>query len=173
LPQFKFTPALNRIPGCGKALLLPSIWPLSVISLEPFARIAYVNLRTKGFQERGGISSLRSDSSSQQGTAYTTLGINVAKTLSRLEKMVTTLRGSVGWRHAFGEMTPVSTFAFANGSSFATATAGVPIARNGITLAGGVDAHVLGAATLGIYYQRQILHNIADHGIRANLSWKF
>jgi subtilase-type serine protease len=144
--------------------------PLNVISLEPFARLAYVNLRTKSFQERGGISSLRSDSS-QQGTAYTTLGINVAKTLSRLEKMVTTLRGSLGWRHAFGEMTPVSTFAFANGSSFATA--GVPIARNGIALAGGVDAHVLGAATLGIYYQGQILHNIADHGIRANLSWKF
>jgi len=95
----------------------------------------------------------------------------VAKTLSRLEKMVTTLRGSVGWRHAFGEMMPVSTFAFANGSSFATA--GVPIARNGIVLAGGVDAHVLGAATVGIYYQRQILHNIADHGVRANFNWRF
>ncbi len=95
----------------------------------------------------------------------------MAKTLSRLEKIVITLRGSVGWRHAFGEMTPVSTFAFVNGSSFATA--GVPIAPNGITLAGGVDAYVLGAATLGIYYQGQILHNIADHGIRANLNWKF
>ncbi|ABB74781.1 Outer membrane autotransporter barrel [Nitrosospira multiformis ATCC 25196] len=144
--------------------------PLNFISLEPFARLAYINLRTKGFQERGGISSLRSGSS-QQDTAYTTLGINVAKTLSRLEKIVTTLRGSIGWRHAMGEMTPVSTFAFANGSSFATT--GVPIARNGIVLTGGVDAHVFGTATLGIYYQGQILHNIADHGVRANLSWKF
>ena len=144
--------------------------PLDAVSIEPFARLAYVNLRTKGFQERGGASSLRSNSS-QQDTAYTTLGVNIAKTLSRLEKMVTTLRGTFGWRHAFGEMTPVSTFAFADGASFATA--GLPIARNGIVLAGGMDAHVLGAATLGIYYQGQILHNIADHGVRANLSWKF
>jgi len=68
-------------------------------------------------------------------------------------------------------MMPVSTFAFANGSSFATA--GVPIARNGIVLAGGVDTYVLGAATLVIYYQGQILHNIADHGVRANFNWRF
>ena len=144
--------------------------PLDIISVEPFARLAYINMHTKGFQERGGTSSLRSDSN-QQDAAYTTLGVNAAKTLSRLERMVTILRGTIGWRHAFGEMTPVSTLAFAGGSSFATA--GVPIVRNGIVLAGGVDAHVLNAGTLGIYYQGQILHNIADHGVRANFSWKF
>src|SRR5688500_8862922 len=144
--------------------------PTQLVSLEPFARIAYVNMSTKPFQERGGASRLHSDRN-KQDTTYTTLGVNLAKTFSRSERMTTTLRGMIGWRHAFGELMPVSTFTFPAGPTFSTA--GVPIARNGIVLAGGLDAHVLKAATLGIYYQGQILHNIADHGVRANLTWRF
>jgi outer membrane autotransporter protein len=81
------------------------------------------------------------------------------------------LRGSLGWRHAFGEMTPISSFALPGGSSFTTA--GVPIAGNAIVMVAGMDVNIIKAATFGIYYNGQVLHNIVDNGVRANLSWKF
>jgi outer membrane autotransporter protein len=144
--------------------------PFDMVSLEPFARIAYVNLDANSFQERGGPAALRSPKDNQ-GTAYTTVGLNAAKTFSSPDRMTTTLRGTLGWRHAFGDRTPLSTFAFAGGSSFATA--GVPIAGDAIVISGGLDVNIIKAATLGIYYNGQVLHHIVDNGVRANLSWKF
>ena len=138
--------------------------------LEPFARIAYVNLDANSFQERGGPAALRSPKDNQ-GTAYTTVGLHAAKTFSSADRMTTTFRGTLGWRHAFGDRTPLSTFAFAGSSSFATA--GVPIAGDAIVISGGLDVNIIKAATLGIYYNGQVLHHIVDNGVRANLSWKF
>ncbi len=144
--------------------------PFTIISLEPFGRIAYVNLDANSFQERGGLAALRSKKDNQ-GAAYTTVGLNAAKIFSSSDRMTTTLRGSLGWRHAFGEMTPFSSFALPGGSSFTTA--GVPIAGNAIVMVAGMDVNIIKAATFGIYYNGQVLHNIVDNGVRANLSWKF
>jgi hypothetical protein len=36
-----------------------------------------------------------------------------------------------------------------------------------------MDVNIIKAATFGIYYNGQVLHNIVDNGVRANLSWKF
>ncbi|WP_159462722.1 autotransporter outer membrane beta-barrel domain-containing protein [Nitrosovibrio sp. Nv4] len=144
--------------------------PFDAISLEPFARVAYVNLDANSYQERGGPAALRSPKDNQ-GTAYTTVGLNAAKTFSSIGRMTTTLRGMLGWRHAFGDRTPLSTFAFTGGSSFATA--GVPIAGDAVVMSAGLDMHIIKTATLGIYYNGQVLHNIVDNGVRANLSWKF
>lgn len=144
--------------------------PVKAVSLEPFARVAYVNLDTRAFREQGGAASL-SSARDNQGTIYTTLGMHAAKTFSRLGRFVATLRGTLGWRHALHERRPVSRFAFADGASFDTS--GLAIPRNAIVMAAGLDAHVSGAATLGVYYHGQILHNIVDNGVRANLTWRF
>ena len=143
---------------------------MQAISLEPFARVSYVNLDTRAFRELGGAASL-SSAGDNQGTIYTALGMHAAKTFSRLGRFVATLRGTLGWRHALHERRPVSRFAFAGGASFDTA--GLAIPRNAIVMAAGMDAHVSGAATLGVYYHGQILHNIVDNGVRANLTWRF
>ncbi|WP_025039889.1 autotransporter domain-containing protein [Nitrosospira briensis] len=144
--------------------------PFTTISLEPFGRIAYVNLDANSFQERGGPAALRSKKDNQ-GAAYTTVGLNAAKVFSSSDRVSTTLRGSLGWRHAFGEMTPISSFALPGGSSFTTA--GVPIAGDAVVMVAGMDVNIVKAATFGIYYNGQVLRNIVDNGVRANLSWKF
>jgi outer membrane autotransporter protein len=144
--------------------------PFKAISLEPFARIAYVNLDANSFQEHGGPATLRSRKDNQ-GTAYTTVGLNAAKTFPGSDRMTTTVRGSLGWRHAFGELTPLSSFAFADSSSFITA--GVPIAGNAVVITAGLDVNIMKTATLGVYYNGQVLQNIVDNGARANLSWRF
>lgn len=144
--------------------------PVKAISLEPFARLAYVNLDTRAFREEGGAASL-SSARDNQGTIYTTLGVHAAKTFSRSERFAATLRGTIGWRHALHERRPVSHFAFAGGASFDTA--GLAVAHNAVVMAAGLDAHVHGSATVGVYYHGQVLHNVVDNGVRANLTWRF
>lgn len=102
---------------------------------------------------------------------YTTAGLNAAKTFSSPGGSVTTVRGMIGWRHALGNLTPISTFAFDGGSPFSIA--GLPIVGDAMVLAGGLDAKITKAATLGIYYSGQVLNNILDNGVRANFSWRF
>jgi len=54
-----------------------------------------------------------------------------------------TARGTVGWRHAFGDATPLSTFAFAGGDAFPIA--GVPIAEDAVLIEGGIDIDLAAA----------------------------
>lgn len=99
-----------------------------------------------------------------QGTAYATVGLNAAKMFPGSDRMATTVRGSLGWRHAFGELTPLSSFAFADSSSFITAS--VPIAGNAVVIAAGLDVNIMKMATLDVYCNRQVLHNIFHNGVR-------
>ncbi|MEO8992016.1 MAG: autotransporter domain-containing protein, partial [Nitrosospira sp.] len=98
-------------------------------------------------------------------------GLNALKTFFVYDRFLTTMRGTLGWRHALGNLTPLSTFAFDTGSSFVIA--GVPIAGDAMVMAGGVDTNFTKDATLGIYYNGQVFNNILDNGVRANFSWRF
>ncbi|MEP7456114.1 autotransporter domain-containing protein [Phyllobacterium sp. SB3] len=91
-------------------------------TLEPFAGIAYINLRTDGYDE-DGIAGLHGDGNTTDVT-YTTLGLR-ASTAVELGSMTGSLNGMLGWRHAFGDTEPLATHAF-NGSN-AFAVTGTPI----------------------------------------------
>jgi outer membrane autotransporter protein len=95
---------------------------------EPFANLAYVNLSTDSFTERGGAAALHSNSIST-GVTFTTLGLRASNDLA-LGATNATVHGTLGWRHAFGDTPPLATFAFVGGSPFTVA--GVPIAREGL-----------------------------------------
>jgi outer membrane autotransporter protein len=134
---------------------------------EPFANLAYVNFSTDGFAEQGGAAALRNISNST-GVAFTTLGVHVSTDVD-LGPMTATLRSTVGWRHAFGDTTPLSTFA--GGSPFTVA--GVPIARDAFVLDAGLDVAVARNATLGVSYGGQFGGSAIDQSIRANFNVKF
>jgi outer membrane autotransporter protein len=140
-------------------------------SFEPFANLAYVSLHTDGFSEKGGSAALTSTGQTTDAT-FTTLGIR-ASTAFDLGGTKATARGMVGWRHAFGDTTPLATpaFAFAAGSPFSIA--GVPIAKNAAILEAGLDFAVSDNATLGVSYAGQFGSHTHDNGVKANLSVKF
>ena len=144
--------------------------PTPFVSLEPFVRAAYVHFNAKGFGERGGSASLQSNSS-KEGVTYTTVGLNALKTFLVYNRFPTTMKGTLGWRHALGNLTPLSTFAFDTGSSFVIG--GMPIAGDAMVMAAGMDTNITEAATLSIYYNGQVFNNIVDNGLRANFSWRF
>ncbi|CAN7500901.1 autotransporter domain-containing protein [Bosea sp. LjRoot90] len=142
---------------------------LGRVALEPFAGLAYVVLRSDGFSERGGAAAL-SGTSDDTSLGYATLGLRAA-TSGRIAGMDVTLRGGLGWRHAFGDVDPKTALAFAGGTPFTIA--GLPIARNAALVEAGLDMAIGANVTLGASYTAQLADDAQDHAFKANLAVRF
>ncbi|MEP9399949.1 autotransporter domain-containing protein [Mesorhizobium sp. KR2-14] len=136
---------------------------------EPFANLAQVNLHANGFAENGGAAAL----SGRRGTTdvtFTTLGLRAEHKLG-LGTVDATLRGLVGWRHAFGDTTPTATLAFSAGDAFAIA--GAPIARDSAVAEAGLDLKLTPDSSFGLSYIGQFASGARDNGFNANLAVRF
>jgi outer membrane autotransporter protein len=142
---------------------------MGAASFEPFANLAYVSLHTDGFTEKGGVAALHVRGGTTD-TTFTTLGIHLSSAFD-LGGMKATARGTLGWRHAFGEVTPLSTHAFAGGDPFDIA--GVPIAKDAALVEAGLDLNLTEAATLGVAYQGQFGSRAVQNGFNARLAIRF
>ncbi|MBU3078858.1 autotransporter domain-containing protein [Sphingomonas sp. XMGL2] len=138
-------------------------------AFEPFASLAYVSLRTKGFTEQGGAAAVKAGSQTTDAT-FSTLGLRAAGGFD-LGGMQATARGALGWRHAFGEVVPVSVQSFTAGDAFTVA--GVPITRNAATVEAGLDFALSPSATLGLSYQGQMASGASQHSGRVGLAVRF
>ncbi|MER9137988.1 autotransporter outer membrane beta-barrel domain-containing protein [Mesorhizobium sp. M0830] len=137
--------------------------------VEPFANLAYVSVHTDGFTETGGAAALTSAGSTTDAT-FTTLGLRASTDLG-LGQIKATARGMLGWRHAFGDDTPASSFAFAGGDLFTIA--GVPVARDAAVVVAGLDLNMSANATLGLSYTGQFGGGTVDQGAKVNLGLRF
>jgi outer membrane autotransporter protein len=126
-------------------------------------------LHTNGFTEQGAAAALTTPSGTTNVT-FTTLGVKGEKAYT-LYGCKTTMRATLGWRHAFGDTTPLSTFAFAGGNAFTIA--GVPIARDAASVDAGIDVALSRAATLGVSYSGQFARRSTDYGVQAKLTLAF
>lgn len=136
---------------------------------EPIAGLAYVNLHTDSFTEKGGAAALTSQSSDIDAT-FTTIGLRTSSSFA-LATMNASMRGMLGWRHAFGDTTPFAANAFAGGETFVIA--GVPIAKDAAILEAGIDLAVSSNATLGVSYSGQIANDTREHGFKADFTMNF
>jgi outer membrane autotransporter protein len=139
--------------------------------LEPFANLAHVTLHTDGFTERGGAAAL-AGRSGNESTTFATLGLRVSSRGFELGGMKASATGSLGWRHAFGDVTPYSALRFA-GAGNAFGIAGVPIAKDAAALDAGLEFSIGKNATLGLSYNGQFGSGLRDHGGRVDLRMKF
>jgi outer membrane autotransporter protein len=136
---------------------------------EPFANFAYVNLSTDGFTEQGGAAALMAAANTVDET-FATLGLR-AETDINLGSANATLRGMLGWRHAFGD-TPTSQMSFASGGDSFT-IAGVPLARNAFMLDAEVDFTLNENTRLGFSYGGQFSSDVQDHLAKVSLNMRF
>jgi uncharacterized protein with beta-barrel porin domain len=83
-----------------------------------------------------------------------------------------TLRGMVGWRHAFGDVDPSALLAFSDGASAFTVS-GTPIDRNALVAEANLDWQATRDISLGIAYVGQIGDRAQDHALKGNFIWKF
>jgi outer membrane autotransporter protein len=136
---------------------------------EPFVNLSHVNVSSDGFTERGGAASLTSASSSS-GVTFSTLGVRASTLLSSGGTDVTA-RGSLGWRHAFGDTSPTTEAAFGGSSAFEMT--GTPVAKSVGVIEAGLDFKLSNTATLGVTYGGQFGSGLKEHSARVQLHVAF
>jgi len=105
-----------------------------------------------------------------QDLATTTLGVRAEARIS--QDMPLTLRGLLGWRHAFGDVNPSTLLVFSGGASSFN-VAGIPVDRDALVAEAGLDWRIDEEMTLGVSYSGQIGERAQDHAVKGNLSWRF
>ncbi|TIS49354.1 MAG: autotransporter domain-containing protein [Mesorhizobium sp.] len=138
-------------------------------AFEPFANLSYASLHTDAYSESGGAGALHAKRQTTQAT-FTTLGLR-ASTGFDLSGMRATAHGTVGWRHAYGDTIPLSTFTF--GGSDAFAIEGVPIARDVAVVEAAIDLNLTDDAVFGVTYSGQLASGAQDHAFGARVGVKF
>jgi outer membrane autotransporter protein len=139
-------------------------------TFSPFAGLALVSRHTDAFEETGGdVAALSTDDSSSQN-AFTTLGVRFSTPLN-FGEMTGTLHGQVGWQHALRDVDTSMTLVTATSASFESA--GVPIAKDALTLEAGLDFAVSDDATVTAAYSGQLAEASSSHGIKLGFDVKF
>ncbi|MFJ3483579.1 autotransporter-associated beta strand repeat-containing protein [Pseudomonas sp. NPDC090202] len=147
------------------------------VSLEPFAGLAYVNYDSDQAKEKGkgatadsGAARLKADS--DQDITFSTVGVRAGKRITLNNGSEITPRGSIGWRHAFGETKPDADLTFVDGGA-SFSTQGVPIARDAAVVEAGLDFKISENSKLGIGYSGQLSSENKDHAMTINFSMGF
>lgn len=138
-------------------------------SFEPFANLSHVRLRTNDFTEQGGNAALSVEKDTTN-TTFTTLGLRASAPLA-LGETSAKLTGTLGWRHAYGDVTPTSTQAFTGSSAFSVD--GVAIAKDVAIIGAGFEVDLSKISTLGINYSGQYGNGAKQNGFNATLNVKF
>lgn len=148
-------------------LALPVAW--AGAALEPFAGVALVNVSTGAFTETGGVAALTSGGNSDLVT-YTSLGLRgtVPWTLGALRGAT---HASLAWQHAFGDVTPQATFAFAGAQPFTVA--GTPVAEDAALVEAGLDMALSAALTLSVTYAGQLAQDAQENLLKGGFTLRF
>ena len=160
--------------GAGEAQAFGEIGygvALGKLAAEPFAGLAYVHLSTTRFTEAGGVSAL-TGAGDGDDTGYSTLGARVAANYFLRSGMALTPRASLAWQHAFGDVTPAASLAFAS-TGIAFATAGLPLARDAALAEAGLDLRIHPRAAVGISYFGELANGAQDHSVKGSFVWRF
>jgi len=134
-------------------------------TLEPFANLAYINLETDGFREQGGAAALSANGNTDDVT-LTTLGLRWSADIGNAD-LPATFSGMLGWRHAIGDLTPSSRFAFSSGSPFVIE--GVSLPRDTAVLEASLTAQISKTARVKLSYSGEFAHSFAAHAAKASL----
>jgi autotransporter-associated beta strand protein len=140
------------------------------VSFEPFAGLAHVDYDSDRAREKGGLARLSADS--DQNITFSTVGVRAGKRIALGKDAEITPRGSIGWRHAYGDTQPDADLTFINGGA-SFSTQGVPIARDAAVVEAGMDFQVGEDSKLGIGYSGQLSKENKDHAMTISFSMGF
>ncbi|WP_188582697.1 autotransporter outer membrane beta-barrel domain-containing protein, partial [Azorhizobium oxalatiphilum] len=104
-------------------------------------------------------------------TWYSTLGVRVASAVT-LGGLTAVPHASVGWRHAFGDVTPEVAMTYLNTGTSFTAQ-GLPIGEDSALLGAGVDFALGKGFTLGVAYDGAFSNDTQSNAVRGTASFQF
>jgi outer membrane autotransporter protein len=137
--------------------------------LEPFANLAHVRLNTDSFDENSNAIRLENKSQDNDIT-FSTLGLRAATRLNAGSVAIKP-NATVGWRRAYGDVTPESRAAFSGGDTFELS--GAPIARSAAVLGAGVDLGLSDTLSVGLSYNGQVSNDASDQTLNARVTLAF
>ncbi len=140
-------------------------------SVTPFANLAYVNLSSDNFTETGSAAAL-TGSADTENTLYSTLGVRAATTFQMANGAALTPHLSLGWQHAFGDVSSSANLAFVGGGS-AFSVSGVPIARDAALVGAGVEYAFSKTVSASLSYNGQFASGTEDNAFKGAISIKF
>ena len=138
-------------------------------TFEPFANLAYVNLRNDAFSERGGLGAL-SVHDGNNDAVFSEIGLRATSELM-FQETAAKLHGSVSWRHANGGIAPETTMAFSGGSAFTVH--GTPLAKDVAVLNAGVEFNLSEKAAVSLSYTGRFGSGASQNGVNGYLGIKF
>ena len=145
-------------------------WGTEDAPVEAFANLAYVHLHTDGFNEAGRTAARLSVDSDTMDTAFTTIGLRASRRFM-LGNVSANAHGSIGWRHAYGDIDTSSTNSFIGSSAFTVY--GAPIAKDAAIIEAGLNFNLSPRSTLGINYTGQIGSHAYQQGVNAVFRVRF
>ncbi|WCK04095.1 autotransporter outer membrane beta-barrel domain-containing protein [Agrobacterium tumefaciens] len=137
--------------------------------IEPYANIAYVNTRTDGFREKGGIGAV-SAGSVRYDQLYTTLGARITRDIA-LEGMLGRAMFDLAWRHNYGDAAVGSSLFYEGGGAFSVASTSSP--RDAAILNLGLSYDLTPSATLTFRYGAVFGAGVLDQSAAAELGVRF
>ncbi len=141
-------------------------------AFEPYANLSYVRVSTDGFRENGGAAALSGEGRAKS-LVFSTLGVRAAALVTLAEGRALTLRGGVGWRHAFGAVTPEAGLAFNAAAASPFAAAGVPVARDSFALDAGAAVALGSRVRMGFAYAGQLAPRAHSHRLSLQATLRF
>ena len=106
-----------------------------------------------------------------QDVGYTTLGLRAATTMQWGATQVTP-HLSAAWQHAFDDVTPGASLAFAS-TGIGFAIDGVPLAEDAALLDAGLDFALGENGTAGVSYSGQFGDGVTDNAVKGRITWLF
>ena len=142
---------------------------LGKATLAPFVNLAVQRLDTPAIDEHGTPAALHV-AGQDSSVGYGTLGLRASIDLGAPEHGLRA-HASLGWQHAWGDVSPATTMRFAGGDSFAIA--GVPVRRDAAATNLGIRFALAPSVSVDASYQGQFGKEARDQSARLNLDWRF
>lgn len=143
---------------------------MGAIAFEPFLGLAYVNVCGASLTEQGGAAAL-SVATDDMSTLYSTLGVRLATTVE-LGGRTLSPHATLGWQHAFGDVTPTAAMQFAGGPT-PFKVSGVPVADDALLVEAGLIYALSANAQIGATYAGQLAGDATQNAFTAQFSLKF
>jgi outer membrane autotransporter protein len=106
-----------------------------------------------------------------ENIGYSTLGLRAARTYAWNGASITP-HVSAAWQHAFDDVTPGASLAFAS-TGIGFAVTGVPLAQDTALIDAGLDLNFSATATLGVSYSGQFGDGFKTTPSKGRFTWLF
>jgi outer membrane autotransporter protein len=141
------------------------------LNVEPFANLGYQRYHRDSYTEKGGAAALSVEDQSQDNFS-STFGVRLAQLTQLQNGMSLTPRGSLGWRHTYGDVDSSTRQAFVLGGS-AFSVEGTALDRDSLMVEAGLDLGISAHHTLSLGYNGELGSNSRNHALMGQWQMSF